>query len=429
MRHRKHFVKKEESTPEEEYNKKEEPIVVSKVTSDIILNKDPNKGIVQEHPADLMALYWFYYYVAKWQRTNRPKSTTSFAAEGLRWGQDRVRRTKKQLVDLQLIEDITSRDKNTNKITGHYIYVKFIWWDKNKIDFHTQENPDCGKTLTVENSETNALSTSNQNTLSTSNQNALNKTYILFLDEWNKNKIIIHKKITSKRKQLINKVLKLKDYPQEEIFKAFQNFAEILHSPNHYWTTKWSMEEFLQRGLNRFVDEVDPLNNFKNYFSPDKQSNISAQDLSPSGFPLIIKSYNRSAKNRKTKEEWQKILEGYANQLLDSNIWSPNHVPNKIAVFNGVVSMQIWLDKVDFDCYGGDNLWNRIKPLKGLIEYYILCVNDWWSSWMDGIKDNVFDTDNKIFKMFIREMETSFPVHVEIKSRGWINDSDWKPRD
>ena len=161
----------------------------------------------------------------------------------------------------------------------------------------------------------------------------------------------------------------------------------------------------------------------------DNPPDQKPQNLSPAGFPIITKSYDRKSKLHKTVEEWQTLLEANTNKLLNADIWKTNHTPNKIVMFNNVVSMQVWLDNVDFSLYGGSNLQNRIKPLYKLIDYYILCIDDWWGSWMDGVKDNVFDVNNKIFKMFIRELETSFPVPIEIKSGGWVNDSDWEPRD
>ena len=160
----------------------------------------------------------------------------------------------------------------------------------------------------------------------------------------------------------------------------------------------------------------------------DNFPNQESQNLSPAGFPIITKSYDRKSKFRKTVEEWQALLEANTNKLLNADIWKTNHTPNKISVFNNVVSMQVWLDNVDFSLYGGSNLQNRINPLHKLIDYYILCIDEWWG-WMNGVKDNVFDVNNKIFKMFIREMEDSFPARIEIKSNGWVNDSDWEPRD
>lgn len=402
------------------YDINQEPIVISKITSDIFLK--------QEHPADLMALYWFYYYTAKWQKTDKAKATTSYAAKGLKWSEDRIRRTKKILIQLGLIEDITSRDKNTNKITGHYIYVKFIWWDKNKTDSFDKEKPHCGKTHRVENSEGNALITGNGNALITGNKNI----YTFFLEKWNEQKIKVHKKITSKKESAIKKALK--DFTQEEILKSFQNYATVLHSPEYYWDHSWTMEDFLQRGLHKFVDEADPLNTFKNNSSPTKTAlpEIPLDELSSSGFPLITNSYDRKRKlkYRKTVEEWQLLFEKYTNKLLNADIWKQNHTPNKITVFNGICSMQKWLDNVDFDFdpAGGGSLHYRIYPLNKLIDYYILCINDWWGNWMGGVKDSAFDVNSKIFKMFIRELEESFTVHIPINSKGWNNDSDWAPR-
>lgn len=244
------------------YDINQEPIVISKITSDIFLK--------QEHPADLMALYWFYYYTAKWQKTEKAKATTSYAAKGLKWSEDCIRRTKKILIHLGLIEDITSRDTQTNKITGHYIYVKFIWWDKNKTDSFDTEKPPSGKTVSLEKSEGNALNTNKENALNT------NKIiYTIFLNKWNENKIIIHNKITSKKEKAIKKALK--DFTQEDILNAIQNYGTIINSNEYYFNYKWNLEDFLNRGIDKFVDEANPLTNMKanNYFNNKKQNKNS----------------------------------------------------------------------------------------------------------------------------------------------------------
>lgn len=255
-----------------------------------------------------------------------------------------------------------------------------------------------------------------------------NNIYTLFLEKWNEQKIILHKKITSKKESSIKKALK--DFTQEEIFKSFQNYATVLHSPDYFWNYTWTMEDFLQRGLHRFVDEAIPLIAFKNNFSPDSDDiPLSETKLSPAGFPLITHSYDRTAKKRKTVEEWQLILERYTNKILSANIWEQNYTPDKITVFNGVVSMQKWLDNIDYDCLSpaaGGSLEYRIYPLNKLIDYYILCIDDWWS-WMDKVKDSAIHVNSKIFKMFIHELENSFAVKIDIKSKGWENDSDWTP--
>jgi len=141
------------------YNIQDEPIVIHKSVMDRFLKKDK--------PADLIALYLFYYYTAKWQKTNQPKATTGYSATGLKWTENRIRKTKQQLIEIGLVEDIQSRD-NKNRVTGHYIKVKFIW-SQNKIDeikTHPNDFPQGGKVYTVGKNNPNALSSISLNTLS-----------------------------------------------------------------------------------------------------------------------------------------------------------------------------------------------------------------------------------------------------------------------
>lgn len=106
-------------TNTQSYNIQEEPIVLSKPLLDKLLK--------QEKPADLISLYTFYYYTAKWQSTNITKATTSYTATGLGWSESRVRKTKKKLKNLHLVEDIRIKNEKTNQIVGHFIKVNFTW--------------------------------------------------------------------------------------------------------------------------------------------------------------------------------------------------------------------------------------------------------------------------------------------------------------
>lgn len=139
------------------YDKSQEPLVVSKPVMDVLLK--------QEKYSDLIALYLFYYYTAKWQRTDQARATTSYTAQGMNWTEERVRKAKKVLISLGLIEDITHRDETTKVILGHYVKVYFKW------DFHTEDNPHYAKRHSVENPETNALENNNTNALKKNNNN------------------------------------------------------------------------------------------------------------------------------------------------------------------------------------------------------------------------------------------------------------------
>jgi len=152
------------------YDEAQEPIVVSKATMDLFL-KSPK-------PGDLMSLYFFYYYTAKWQKTNQPKATTGYSAKGLKWSENRVRQAKKELIKLGLIENIVIRDPKTKSVTGHYIGIKFLWAKATLTkstgwETHPNENPQCGKTHSVGNRNTNALSANSINALSANKENIL----------------------------------------------------------------------------------------------------------------------------------------------------------------------------------------------------------------------------------------------------------------
>ena len=133
------------------YNKNQEPLVVSKPIMDVLLQ--------QKKYSDLISLYLFYYYTAKWQQTDQTYATTAYTAEGMYWTEKKVRSVKKVLISLGLIEDITRRDENTQTILGHYIKVHFKW------DFHTVGYPHCAKSHSVDNSPPNALENNNINAL------------------------------------------------------------------------------------------------------------------------------------------------------------------------------------------------------------------------------------------------------------------------
>ncbi len=94
-------------------------ILLSKQTLDLFLK--------QKNPADLISLYIFYYYTAKWQKTNQPQVAIDFVANGLHWGQTKIIRTKKLLEDLGLIQEIKRINIQTGRITGWYIKLNYIW--------------------------------------------------------------------------------------------------------------------------------------------------------------------------------------------------------------------------------------------------------------------------------------------------------------
>jgi hypothetical protein len=141
------------------YNIEDEPMIIHKSTMDTFLAEN------KRYRSDLISLYLFYYYTAKWQKTNQPKATSGYTMKGLGWGRERFSNAKNKLLELKLIEDKKSYDGN-NRITGHYIYVKFIWSNSTLRDSYSMDNQHKDSTLrdsySMDNPEGNALSLNNK---------------------------------------------------------------------------------------------------------------------------------------------------------------------------------------------------------------------------------------------------------------------------
>jgi len=91
------------------------------------------------------------------------------------------------------------------------------------------------------------------------------KTFSLF-DFWNSLKIIIHKNIKGK---VGNRTFKgcleqaLKDNTEEIIREAMQNYKTILEGEEYFWKYRWTVGEFLIRGLDKFLTINNPFENFR----------------------------------------------------------------------------------------------------------------------------------------------------------------------
>jgi len=73
--------------------------------------------------ANLLALYSFYIYHAQRQKTNQPLVTDEFTRKGMNWAIDRVKKTKRILKKMNLIEVI-------QKKKYYYVHLFFIYTKK-----------------------------------------------------------------------------------------------------------------------------------------------------------------------------------------------------------------------------------------------------------------------------------------------------------
>ena len=138
------------------YVVEEEPIVLSKALLDTLLKDN-------YEPQNLISLYVFYYYTAKWQKTNQPYCTISYIGKTFNWNDKKVRRVKNKLKKLGLVEDVERRG-NGNKIIGHYVKINFIWKQST-----LEKNAGVQKMQGCKNYQGNALSSVSTNALNSNN--------------------------------------------------------------------------------------------------------------------------------------------------------------------------------------------------------------------------------------------------------------------
>lgn len=127
-----------------------------------------DRFLKEDNPLELIGVYMFIYYTAKWQGTNQPKCTTGYIATGCKISEAKVRKIKKQLADMGLIEDVQARDES-NRITGHFIRVNYILRKSTEMQIstltenHRVEQPEGGIDHRVESMGSNALSADKEN--------------------------------------------------------------------------------------------------------------------------------------------------------------------------------------------------------------------------------------------------------------------------
>jgi hypothetical protein len=88
--------------------------------------------------------------------------------------------------------------------------------------------------------------------------NEKRETNKLIFDFWNEQGITKHIKLTPKMETKINS--SLKTYSLEEIKQSIKTYGEVLNGKEYFWNYKWTLDEFLARGLTKFLDV--PKSNF-----------------------------------------------------------------------------------------------------------------------------------------------------------------------
>lgn len=131
-------------------------IVITRQTMDFLLK--------QENAGEIIALYMFYYNVARWQKTNQVWATDVYAGKCLKFGRERISRAKSFLIESGLIERVSCR-KN-GKIDKWYVRVNYMFRKNTIDDLSLLAENEQVENCKVSEKTTNALSNNTRNALS-----------------------------------------------------------------------------------------------------------------------------------------------------------------------------------------------------------------------------------------------------------------------
>ncbi|MEI6296482.1 MAG: hypothetical protein WCO84_02430 [bacterium] len=145
-------------------------VIIPKATMDLFLK--------EKNFAKIYGLYCFYYYTARWQKTNQVWAVKSFVMKGMKIGKKAFEKAHKRLEELGLVKRFARKDEN-GKIKNWYVKVNYILKRttiKSVIDQEDKKVPvvQGDQNVPVDLDATNALSTNSLNALSNSKYKAKN---------------------------------------------------------------------------------------------------------------------------------------------------------------------------------------------------------------------------------------------------------------
>lgn len=344
-----------------------------------------------------------------------------------------VRAAINELIKNKYLFRTTIRDEK--KKIKSWIYIAFSTpteitkQDLEKLDlgFLKIDNQVLDNQVLDNQAHSNKIYSKKNNSNSIINNTIDKKIYTHFLDKWKE--IGLSKttlKYTSKRETSIKKALK--DYSQEEIFNSFQNYHTVLNSPDYFWDYKWTLEDFLQRGLHKFVDEAEPLTTYKtNSFQNNQSRSLSSSSKSKYAPPEPV--YTKEAMHLFFYEDIDEFKSSYikaVNRWMNSGVWQSNYIPDENRIHQAMVETKQWINNII------DPTWGKIKNCLGTLEQVCEEYIDWIErqSWLDEPGREIQNTkvlypESGMFKLFIKSKEGDI-MDIPIRSRGWGQDEDLK---
>ena len=92
--------------------------------------------------------------------------------------------------------------------------------------------------------------------------------------------LISHRPNYFERRDVADEISRaLRRHGREGVIAAIKNYATVLGSDDHMWNHSWPCKEFLRRGLDRFVDESEPLRQYARFATGVGKVGLSAEAI------------------------------------------------------------------------------------------------------------------------------------------------------
>ena len=251
----------------------------------LIINKTTiDKLFALENSAECVALYIFYYKTSKWQKTNKIKANDEYVKKCLKWGYDKIRKTKQTLKENGLIEII--QDRKEGRICGWYIKVSYLVSKKSIDDIK----------IKVEEQEVNTPDKQEVGNSRSGEQN---------LSALKDNNISALKEIEEVNNNIEDEAKALK---KDTLYDYLQNNGFVL-SPIHYEeVSTWEDNELTRYAIKEAVlKNIYTIKYISTVLNAYKQNNIKTVQQAQEHEARRIQSFNQ--KPQQKKKDYRDVLD------------------------------------------------------------------------------------------------------------------------
>lgn len=206
---------------------------------------------------DAMTLYMHLMFTARLQATNKVWANNTYVRQGLKWSKERLLKAKSLLFDLDLISQEQIKDE-TGRFGKFYITVRTRTTSL-ELGYNITGGLKSGQRLTrLPENDRKCLNEKDKCLNEKEITSEMREVYII----WIRSNLTKHSSKVLSNKIKTKHYKQIKDYGKDEVIKAVKNYTMVLQQDKYYWNHKYTFWDFISRGVEKFLDESDPLSNY-----------------------------------------------------------------------------------------------------------------------------------------------------------------------